>query len=159
MDCTGKVRKVHGAVVLHKRHRVFFSVCKTAAVLPGVTSHHHQPILSRARRRGPCSIDTTRRCVAGAIGTYWYIYLHLVDFYGKLVGHNIPVPWIHSRDFLVVITAGGFWDQWWFSKGIQEYWSQNGASCTLPETNIAPKSDGFQQESPFPGVPYFKVLC
>ena len=31
-------------------------------------------------------------------------------------------------------------------------------SITLPETNIAPKNDGFQQESPFPEV-YFQVLC
>ena len=29
---------------------------------------------------------------------------------------------------------------------------------TLPETNIAPKNGGFQQESPFPGL-YFQVLC
>ena len=26
-----------------------------------------------------------------------------------------------------------------------------GASLTLPETNIAPKNGGFQEESPFPG--------
>ena len=29
---------------------------------------------------------------------------------------------------------------------------------TLPETNIAPKNDGFQKESPFPGTS-FQVPC
>ena len=29
---------------------------------------------------------------------------------------------------------------------------------TLPEANTAPKNDGFQQESPFPGV-YCKGIC
>ena len=35
---------------------------------------------------------------------------------------------------------------------------RNAKAFTLPETNIAPKNDGFQQESPFPGV-YFRVPC
>ena len=29
---------------------------------------------------------------------------------------------------------------------------------TLPKTDVAPKNDGFQYESPFPRV-YFQVLC
>ncbi len=29
---------------------------------------------------------------------------------------------------------------------------------TVPENNIAPKNDGFQQESAFPGGPYFQGI-